>query len=1050
MGYVHCYANSSDDQGTDDLADSFETVHKYKIKYDVVNAGANDSYVHFFTELWFYEGGWNTYLGVFNQYDNHFQVQMKNQSGSTLYWDGDKWNATAVAIGTYSFNKTYWAIFEKDHGEWRLVVTDEFENAVIVTDWTNESVFYNNPTQIYFRQRIDSTAETYIYEYEKTYQGPKTVESNTVDTTSLDITSIYFEAEQELNDQNISLSVASDGTNFADITNEGEYLFTDIGSNLTWKATLSATDTNYTPKLQNLNLKYHVGVYDLYLDVGDDNSNEWSHDGIFESMDSATGLESAINSYLNSHIDSDDGESDGYISVPLAILSNASGTLNISNLNIVLGQKQAPTINSISATNPQGFGENVTITANITVTNGSENIDTVLVGITPPNEQETNYTMWNISSDIWTLDNFNDYTKGTYSYTLYVNGTSGALSSSSGTFEINVGLYVSVKTLKESYFDNDLVNITNALDTPFTLTQFNDSKNEDNITFIGNQNVTRYLELPSYASVVSASINLAGHNDIPLCYQEKVNQSTSCGGLSTGAYATSLYLGEYMPWGNWDPPEDSSGYDLAVDGTWNTGSYATYTDLDIYLFINYTKPSDAMEAIWQIGTVDNFNAEWYSEQNNTIPDTCFDYYQDKLVLRINVYRDSYGKWQCYNGSWETLHNKTTDIRYAVAEDAIWWNLSNYPTDLSIDVGDDGILDYQYSSTFDTSTSIELNVTAINNWLSENCESGNCPIPITFHSDTTGRLEYSNIDIVYTQSNESKIFNYKPTNTSVYLLMKVQYWSGSDWLDEATIQNDTTSRKILANETLQLDSVWNSNGWDGSTNTYGSGTYRVYTAVTDENDNILINYDGTDIVATYNFSYVPTKLEVYNFSMTNLTSTYKIFEFMIKNVVDNENLTGINWSLNTGLETINSTYTFNLTPGDFSYVFVEYNYTQTGDFTPTASATDGTNQDSETLPTMDIPDIEASNLTLLYNDSTYRIFSFTITNMLTTQLTSVNWTFDTDDSNVISVNQLFSLNESKESFIFVEYNYSSAGTYNVNATAINGSLIDSTTYEFTIT
>ena len=49
---------------------------------------------------------------------------------------------------------------------------------------------------------------------------------------------------------------------------------------------------------------------------------------------------------------------------------------------------------SPKAPNVQGFGENVTITANVT-REGAE-IDTVLVGIKPPNGQETNYTMANI------------------------------------------------------------------------------------------------------------------------------------------------------------------------------------------------------------------------------------------------------------------------------------------------------------------------------------------------------------------------------------------------------------------------------------------------------------------------------------------------------------------------------------------------------------------------------------------------------------------------------------------------------------------------------
>ena len=61
-----------------------------------------------------------------------------------------------------------------------------------------------------------------------------------------------------------------------------------------------------------------------------------------------------------------------------------------------------PEINSISGTpTPQGFGENVTVTANITDINGTNDIDTVLIGITPPGESETNYSMVNVSNDTW-------------------------------------------------------------------------------------------------------------------------------------------------------------------------------------------------------------------------------------------------------------------------------------------------------------------------------------------------------------------------------------------------------------------------------------------------------------------------------------------------------------------------------------------------------------------------------------------------------------------------------------------------------------------------
>lgn len=113
-----------------------------------------------------------------------------------------------------------------------------------------------------------------------------------------------------------------------------------------------------------------------------------------------------------------------------------------------------------------------------------------------------------------------------------------------------------------------------------------------------------------------------------------------------------------------------------------------------------------------------------------------------------------------------------------------------------------------------------------------------------------------LNITYkTEDNESKIRNDGTRNISVYLLMKVQYWNGGSWVDEATIQNDTSPRTIQpgSENQLKLDTIWNPNAWDTDTNQHGSGTYRAYVAATDENNTVLQNYDGTDVVASYNFS-----------------------------------------------------------------------------------------------------------------------------------------------------------------------------------------------------
>jgi len=161
------------------------------------------------------------------------------------------------------------------------------------------------------------------------------------------------------------------------------------------------------------------------------------------------------------------------------------------------------------------------------------------------------------------------------------------------------------------------------------------------------------------------------------------------------------------------------------------------------------------------------------------------------------------------------------------------------------------------------------------------------------------------------------------------------------------------------------------------------------------------------------------------------------------------MSGINWSLDTGQETISANTLFSLQPNESIFVFVGYNYTSPGDYTITASATNKTYTDSETI-TIDVQDIEVSNLSVLDINLTKRIFEFVIENTLLVDLTSVNWTFDTKDGSVINATSNVLLQPNEELFVYLDYNFTTTGTFNVNATARNGSLTDSRNLTITIT
>ena len=106
---------------------------------------------------------------------------------------------------------------------------------------------------------------------------------------------------------------------------------------------------------------------------------------------------------------------------------------------------------------------------------------------------------------------------------------------------------------------------------------------------------------------------------------------------------------------------------------------------------------------------------------------------------------------------------------------------------------------------------------------------------------------------------------------------------------------------------------------------------------------------------------------------------------------------------------------------------------------TAIALNGAINNSQSI-LINIKSIRVDNLTVLSDINTLKIFGFLIANDWNTNLTSVNWTMNTGLTN-ITANQLTNLVPSENLFVYVQYNYTSAGNFNVNATGINGTTLD---------
>jgi len=85
-------------------------------------------------------------------------------------------------------------------------------------------------------------------------------------------------------------------------------------------------------------------------------------------------------------------------------------------------------------------------------------------------------------------------------------------------------------------------------------------------------------------------------------------------------------------------------------------------------------------------------------------------------------------------------------------------------------------------------------------------------------------------------------------------------------------------------------------------------------------------------------------------------------------------------------------------------------------------------------------IQISSLTELHSNDTIKIFEFTIKNNNSVALDAVNWSLDTKDNNIIKNNRAISLAVDENISVFVEYNYSTRGTFNITVNASNGTLL----------
>ncbi|MBI2135952.1 hypothetical protein HYU06_02695, partial [Candidatus Woesearchaeota archaeon] len=192
------------------------------------------------------------------------------------------------------------------------------------------------------------------------------------------------------------------------------------------------------------------------------------------------------------------------------------------------------------------------------------------------------------------------------------------------------------------------------------------------------------------------------------------------------------------------------------------------------------------------------------------------------------------------------------------------------------------------------------------------------------------------------------------------------------------------------------------------------------------------------------------LNIYNLSHLYANGLNNLFEFRVENIASwGINFTNVNWSFNTGENIIRADKLTSIASNESMLYYIEYNYTNPGKYIINATVFNGTYTNSANI-TVEISPINVYDLTNIYSNSLNRLFGFKVNNRNSwnINITNLNWTFNTGESN-ISAKLLTQIAKNETVLYYLEYNYTSAGTYNINVTTFNGTYSDSEQMQVTV-
>lgn len=318
-------------------------------------------------------------------------------------------------------------------------------------------------------------------------------------------------------------------------------------------------------------------------------------------------------------------------------------------------------------------------------------------------------------------------------------------------------------------------------------------------------NTTLFVWNSTHDLVYSSSIG--GAAPAGMCYQENP-MDTNCGG-GTGS---SIYNGN-MP--------DAA---LVYDGNYATGSYTGCGGGDWYLYINYSKPAGATNAIIQLA-----GANWMPSPpyNHTLPDACFNAFPDKIAIRYHYETGGeYYGFECLNDDSNTWYSVFWDDNLAgcttsgLTEEAVYWNISATAPSTTLPVGD-----YKFNClAFDT---VGNSAWAVNRSFAVDLVAPT----VTLISPTSGQV----ITTARVPFNATATDDYRVMNRTLYVWNSTDLMPTSPFIDPGVCyqENPTDTNCGAGTGSTVVGGISNifeqpGSMFDGNYGTPGSNAYINYT------------------------------------------------------------------------------------------------------------------------------------------------------------------------------------------------------------------------------